>query len=93
METKLIVWLIAVPVTLIIAFFATKMIKRNHDKLFSTEFNFKMAFLDMAGYGLAVLILSVLTDRSSSMETVFFVWFSLCAYLVVFRAKNWGDLQ
>ena len=94
MELNFIFWLVVLPVVILISFFVTKLIKRNHDNLFSTKFNFKMAFMDVSCGLTAIFILAALKMADpSSADISLFGSISIICYLIVLRVRKWGEMR
>lgn len=93
MELNFIFWLVVLPVVILISFFVTKLIKRSHDSLFGTEFNFKMAFMDVSCGLTAIFILAALRLVDPSLVDVsIFGSIAIICYIIALRMCKWGRI-
>lgn len=93
MELNFIFWLVVLPVVILISFFVTELIKRSHDRLFSSEFNFKMAFMDVSCGLTAIFILAALRLVDPSLVDVsLFGSIAIICYLIASRMRKWGEM-
>ena len=93
MEFNFVFWLVVLPVVILISFFVTKLIERSHNRLFSSEFNFKMAFMDVSCGLTAIFILAALRLVDPSLVDIsLFGSIAIICYIITSRVCKWGEM-
>lgn len=93
MLIKVIFWLAAALIVAFFAFFTTKLVQKNHEKYFDTEFKFPLALIDTSGAFFSILALSFirLTDPTYT-DICFWGVVLIISYIIGFRVNKWGKM-